>query len=293
MRPLYRTAFVPLLSLVAVCVTSVRAQDGYTLDSGLPRLLPAPPTDASYRKSDAKPAQTRLRLVSKKSNDITDENEWFVRNGLRLPDYSFMGGNRAYVGDLLPDGSPMEFSGYPLRRALPGASPDRVLLVYGAEGNPARYVVKARTPSGEPVYALSFEQYRSLAGTRTENVFQPVNFAAEDTAGTLFVGNAINGYAKDARGKTGYITALEPKSGKLLWRSAPLSHNADTFAQTGDALICGYGFTAEPDFLYVLDKRTGKRVQTVSLKSGPQYILRRGDRVYVRCYDTDYVFAVR
>ncbi|MBC8140791.1 MAG: hypothetical protein H7Y38_05055 [Armatimonadetes bacterium] len=257
------------------------------------RILPAPPMSASYAKSAATPAKTRLRLVSKTANDITDDDKWFARTGLRLPDYAFMGANQPYADDQLPDGSPMTYAGIGLRRALPGASKDRVLLLYGNNFASENLLVKTKTPGGEPVYALDFTTYRSPLIGDADPVTQAIGFALEDAAGTLFVSHAANGYAKESGGKTGYITALEPKSGKMLWRSAPLTSNANTFAQTGDALICGYGFTAEPDFLYVLDKRTGKRVQTIPLKSGPSYILRRGNRVYVRCYDTDYVFAVK
>ncbi len=68
--------------------------------------------------------------------------------------------------------------------------------------------------------------------------------------------------------------------------------NSRNFAVSGDALIAGYGFTAEPDWLYVLDRKTGAVVQKLRLASGPEYVIARGDRVFVRCYNTDYVFKL-
>jgi hypothetical protein len=60
----------------------------------------------------------------------------------------------------------------------------------------------------------------------------------------------------------------------------------------GDAVISGYGFTAEPDYLYVLNKRTGSTLQRVAVKSGPEHLIQQNDRMFVRTYDTDYVLRI-
>ena len=49
--------------------------------------------------------------------------------------------------------------------------------------------------------------------------------------------------------------------------------------------LTGYGFTAEPDWLYLLDRRTGRVVERLSLPSAPEKITRRGKRFLVRTYD--------
>ena len=66
--------------------------------------------------------------------------------------------------------------------------------------------------------------------------------------------------------------------------------NADNFAIIDDFIICGYGFTAEDDYLYILDKYTGKVLDRILLKTGPDYIYEIGDKLYVRTYNTNYVF---
>jgi hypothetical protein len=43
----------------------------------------------------------------------------------------------------------------------------------------------------------------------------------------------------------------------------------------------------------VLDRATGRVLQRLPLKSAPDYILRKGDRLHVRCYDTNYVFGIK
>jgi hypothetical protein len=67
---------------------------------------------------------------------------------------------------------------------------------------------------------------------------------------------------------------------------------ASNFIVRDRVIVTGYGFTSEPDFLYLLDRRDGSVVQRVRLRSAPEWILARGDRLYVRCYDTNYVFEL-
>ena len=79
----------------------------------------------------------------------------------------------------------------------------------------------------------------------------------------------------------------------MLWRSAPLTSNARSFAIVGEHIVAGYGFTAEPDFLFLLDRATGKPTQTVPVPNGPEYIVFRDDKVFVRTYDRDMVFQMK
>ena len=59
-----------------------------------------------------------------------------------------------------------------------------------------------------------------------------------------------------------------------------------------DYIICGYGFTNEDDFVYVLDRNTGKKVGTYKVKTGPDYFYINGNKLYVRTYNTDYVYEL-
>lgn len=64
-----------------------------------------------------------------------------------------------------------------------------------------------------------------------------------------------------------YITALDKITGKVLWRTKPLISNAANFEIIEDTLIAGYGFTAEPDYLYLLDKKLVRSM----IKSGLEF----------------------
>jgi hypothetical protein len=251
-----------------------------------PRLLPSPPVVAAPRPVTGRLPRTRLALISRRANEITDDAAWFARTSVRVPEYRIVGKNFGDQVDLgpVPMDYPGTYQGAALARVLRTAAGDPAwtLLQYGEQNGASTYLVGWDGKAGALRYALDFSQYGN-----------PIGFALEDRDGTLYVANAYNGYAKEVKNQTAYVTAIEPKSGKMLWRTGPLKQNAYTFADGGDVLICGYGFTAEPDFLYLIDKKTGRTVQTIPVKSGPSHILRQGDRVYVRCYDTDYVFALK
>jgi hypothetical protein len=90
-----------------------------------------------------------------------------------------------------------------------------------------------------------------------------------------------------------YVTAIDTKTKKALWHSAPLISNASNFTFLGDDryLLTGYGFTAEPDFLYILRAKDGAVVARIPVKSGPEHLIAARDRIWVRTYNRDYVFS--
>jgi hypothetical protein len=61
---------------------------------------------------------------------------------------------------------------------------------------------------------------------------------------------------------------------------------------TGDLIVAGYGFTAEPDFLYLLDRRSGRILDRLPVASSPEIIKLRGDRLEVRTYDCKVVARI-
>jgi hypothetical protein len=116
---------------------------------------------------------------------------------------------------------------------------------------------------------------------------------AELRGPVLYVSHGHRTHAKSSQGMNAYLSAIDTRTGKPLWHSAPLVANATNFTFLGDDyLVTGYGFTAEPDFLYVLRAKDGTAAAKFPLKSGPTHILTRGGRLYVRTYDHEYVFSM-
>jgi hypothetical protein len=75
--------------------------------------------------------------------------------------------------------------------------------------------------------------------------------------GVLYFNEACQSYSKEAQGKCSSLVAVEPLTKTLLWRTRPLVSNA-TFVVADRYLVTGYGFTAEPDALFIVRRSDGK-----------------------------------
>lgn len=108
---------------------------------------------------------------------------------------------------------------------------------------------------------------------------------------TMFVSIAHPTYA-EYYPDNAYIVALDTHSGKVLWKSEALVANAQNFVLKDDTIFCGYGFTDEEDYLLALDRYTGQIVHREELATGPEYIYEKNGQLYVRTYNTDYIFDI-
>jgi hypothetical protein len=100
--------------------------------------------------------------------------------------------------------------------------------------------------------------------------------------GVLYFNEACQSYSRDAQGKCSSLVAVEPLTKTLLWRTRPLVSNA-TFLVAGRYLITGYGFTAEPDALFLVRRSDGKIINSTpiptahaTLELGPDGVLTVG-----------------
>ena len=100
-----------------------------------------------------------------------------------------------------------------------------------------------------------------------------------------------NGYSSEEP-NSNYMVAIDPNTGYVLWRSEPLVANSDNFLLINDTIVCGYGFTAEPDFIYLLDRFTGQIMEKIPVNSAPDQFNAVGDTLYVATYNTAYEFKI-
>ena len=107
----------------------------------------------------------------------------------------------------------------------------------------------------------------------------------------LYVSVGHNTYA-ESEPRSSYIAAIDINTGEVLWKSDPLVSNALNFIVTDNTIICGYGFTAEDDFIYELDRATGKKVNSIPVKSGPDEFQAKNGILYVATYNTEYEFEM-
>jgi outer membrane protein assembly factor BamB len=170
-----------------------------------------------------------------------------------------------------------------------------VFLLYGADGTRARYLVASNASSHRQRYAFDFGRFmrppltvRADAELVTEQLVW-----AREADGVLYTESAHQTYAASSHGRNAYVTAVSIPSGRILWRSRALVANASTFVLAGAAIVTGYGFTSEPDYLYLLDRSTGRVRDRLPVPSAPERIVRHGRRLAVRTYDRELVVDLR
>lgn len=259
-------------------------------------MLPRPPFSYSFHPAPGEkklpPSKARLVRLSESRNRITDEQSWFRKNGLSLPTFGadLAQGKR---GDI-PLSAPEALDQQHLIRAIDDG--ENVHLLYGRDFSGGRLLARLHRGEDPTLPALfDFRNYvtpPAFVKADRELVGESVQWA-QQAGGVLYLSNFHRTYAKSSKRLNGYLNAINAETGKLRWRSRPLICNSSTFVVAGDAIVTGYGFTREPDFLYLLNRRDGSVLQSVALKSGPEYIVSKGDRVYVRCYSSDLVFRLK
>lgn len=199
-------------------------------------------------------APLELVVLEQTKNEITDEEQWFAKNGLVLPDLNEEG-YECFVHD------------------------DRVMID----------IIK----NGETEVTLDFSDYRYADDFRPEEmafIGQEIHGAAV-REGILYLSTFHYTYAESSP-HTAYMTAVSLDDYRVLWKTEPLTCNSLNFEIVGDVILCGYGFTAEDDYLYQIDSKTGRRIGQTPLASMANYIVYKDGKLFVRTYHTDYVFQI-
>jgi hypothetical protein len=166
-------------------------------------------------------------------------------------------------------------------RLTPAPHP-RGLRIEGPDGATRHVVVKPGR------YAFDFRNYAlapRIAPGEREFVYEEVVWAKEAGTGILYVETAHLTYARSSYGLNAYLNAIDVKRRKLVWRSPALVANARNFVLLNTVLVSGYGFTAEPDYLYAIDRKTGRVRGRLLLPSAPERIVRHGNVLTVDAYD--------
>ncbi|MBL4685025.1 MAG: hypothetical protein JKY37_10575 [Nannocystaceae bacterium] len=287
-------AIQALQSAAASAESDTRAGVASVLARMPAKKLAAPPWTYTLRKAASIPEQARapkLVKASQKRNQVTDDAEWFAEHKLKLPMWSVPNDFMNVAGDL-PANLPDHYGDLKLFRAI--SHPDHSVLLYGEDFSGGT-VLGVIGSAGQVRSLLDFESWRTAPVTKRGDapfVDQRITWA-QVVSGVLYVSTGHHTYASSSGGRNAYLSAIDLDSGDLLWRSQPLVGNAMNFEIRDGWILTGYGFTAEPDFLYVLDATNGKVKSKVKVKSGPSVVLLKGDQLFVRCYDTDYVFDLR
>ena len=204
-------------------------------------------------------APLKLTKLTQEANQITDTDDWFEKNNLSL---------NVEDSGKYGLGIPSDENG----------GKCRIQVVDGEKGE---------------VFELDFSDFEyagDFKQSEKEFVRQQIQYAQiKDHILYLSIGHLT--YAESSP-HNAYVAAVDLAEKKLLWKSQPLVSNAANFVIKGDVLLCGYGFTAEPDYIYQLDLGSGKVIDKTAVKSKADYLILKDNILYVRTYNTDYTFRI-
>ncbi|MCK4506413.1 MAG: hypothetical protein KAW14_12430 [Candidatus Aegiribacteria sp.] len=269
----------------------------------IPLPLETPPFE--YTLNDTALGYFSLELISCEENSVTDYENWFVYiMGWPAVTYHNGGINDEIRGYRPPAGVDpvLRTPGngkFHLYQIIYGE--ESVIAFYGSPPNRFDVILYPRILcildfyTFETELVLDFITYSNSPGNLPQErdfVFQQLKWA-EVEDGILYVSTAHRTYAESSGGFNAYITAIDLKTLEILWRSRPLVSNSENFIIAGDMIITGYGFTAEEDFIYLLNRLTGEVIRTYDVPSAPEYLYKEEDILYVRCYNSNCVFEIR
>lgn len=128
----------------------------------------------------------------------------------------------------------------------------------------ARYQAALYDRAGDRIWSVDLNQFLSM-----ERHLEIQDVRYRD--GVLYFNEACQSYAREADGRCSSLIALDPARGSVLWRTRRLTSN-NIFLVEADVIIAGYGFTAEADSLYVIDRRSGVILDAEPLDSAHGYM---------------------
>jgi len=278
-----------LVALVCLCLPGwTVAQDATRLiNTGLRPVL-VKKTEFPYRLKQAKDktgVRIKLKKKSESKNEITDTDEWFHKNVLPRP-LPKIEENYRYV--------PAETRWGKLAFFRTSNNEEHV-AIYVAESALEKALDNGLYATNYTYTAVLFDRgYKPIKLFILEE-FHPSILemnSAFFVDRTLYFDCNFNGYASIMKKKTGYLVALDLDSGKVAWASSNLTSAYMGFIVYKDVVIAGYGFTDEPDHLFVLNRHTGKVLQKIKLKTAHDFLVIRDGVLFVRTYDRDYQFDI-
>ncbi|MCR5356721.1 MAG: hypothetical protein K6E63_04880 [Lachnospiraceae bacterium] len=203
----------------------------------------------------------KLKQKSCKENDITDVDEWFTKAGTTKLGTDFDDGIHRFVltGD----------AGY---------------------GTMTQINVYDKTDNTW-LYHLDFSDFLY------EDGYEGNDFVARGIHNCFMVDDLLylnlyhRTYAETCPANA-YMICVNMTTGEVMWISDSLVANSGSFVRWGDSIITGYGFTAEDDYIYILNRYNGAVTERIKVKKSPDYFRFVDNDLWVRTYSYDYVFDI-
>jgi len=147
----------------------------------------------------------------------------------------------------------------------------------GDMGTNCAYEARHYTDAGKLAWSLPLDSVMSRPD-RLE--IQDIRY----TDGVLYFNEACQSYAAEANNRCSALIAVNPRTREVLWRTVPLVSNG-RFVVRACYIVAGYGFTAEPDWMFLVDRATGAVKQKIWVSSAPeQYSFAGRNELHVTLY---------
>ncbi len=87
-----------------------------------------------------------------------------------------------------------------------------------------------------------------------------------------------------------YLFAYDLEREELLWRSEANRANSFNFLIRDDVILCGFGATRWEDYLYQIDRNTGKTIAETPVAYKPNYLAEQDSQLFVNTHGANYIF---
>jgi len=242
----------------------------------------------------------KLKVLSCRENGITDTDAWIAQNKEGMPYQSFWMGNLK-EGEDTPFhkflAMPETYDG--LYRGDFEIHPGYNVVAYGENkfnnqiGYDCNVLVVTDNDFTEIKKIVDFRPFTKdfLESYDLNDNCAPTYSGYTVVGDSLYVVMTHHTYSSASKGNNAYLMSIDLNKGWLNWMTKTLTCNSQ-FIIIDNSIVCGYGFSGEPHHVYVLDRMSGERVQTLSVKKTPELFSLDGDKLYMRTYSYDYVLEV-
>ena len=235
-------------------------------------VLPAPDWAGHMLKRNVNRKQASLRQISAVPDETYSEEYLVDKYDLTPKEFRF-------------EDTPMHTFGLRFRFTTGGY---HVLTMGTTYGNTRKMIITDEDET-QVLAAYDFENYRFSPKTTLMGCEQCIQDVVIE-GNILYVSHGINTYSESTGYQSGYISAIDLNTDEIIWTTRPMTCNS-AFAILGNSIICGYGMTSEPDYLYIVDKYSGQRVTRLSIRTMAEYVFVKNKNVYVHCYNYNYVYS--
>jgi len=148
-----------------------------------------------------------------------------------------------------------------------------------------QYLVRRFTETFEEKFKILLNRHLLYRNTEVQD--------ARFLNGKVYYNEACGSYSSGYKGKCSHLACLDPVSDVVVWRTPNLVSNNIFIFKDDDTIIAGYGFTDEPDHLFLISAVDGKVLSRTKLDSAHTYLELKGGKLHVFTHKSHYVFGFR